>query len=247
MLNIAICDDSQTDLALICQYLKNYQNSHTQYEFHVDTYQNAETLLEALSQGREYEIFFLDILMPGRDGISLAQHMRSCNFPGLIIFLTSSPEYSLDAFRVKAMQYLLKPVSEEDFFGVLDDASEILRRMTARYLTVSVADGKQQLRFSSIVYVECKNRILYFHMADGKTLVSRTIRQSFETEIQPLLSDYRFCRPHQSFIINMTYASRLLAGEIIMEDGSGIPIAKNRIKETRKIYLDFLSSQMPEL
>lgn len=247
MLNIAVCDDSPQDLALICQYLKNYQNLHTHYEFHVDAYTSADALLKALSRRKEYEIYFLDILMPGKDGISLARYIRSHNLPSLIVFLTSSPEYSLDAFRVKAMQYLMKPIEEKEFFDVLDDASEILHKMTARYLTAALSDGRRQLRFSSIVYVECKNRILYFHMADGQSLASRTIRKSFESEMQSLLDDYRFCRPHQSFIINMNYVSRLLPLEVVMEDGTSIPISKNRVKETRKVYLDFLSSQMPEL
>lgn len=247
MLNIALCDDSAEDLALICKHLKNYQNLHKEYEFHVDIYHSSQELSDAIRNSREYDIYFLDILMPGQDGISLARTMRDAFLPGLIIFLTSSPEYSMEAFRVKAMQYLLKPVQESAFFEVLDDASEVLRKMTARYFTASLPDGKQPLRLSSIVYVECRSRILHFHMSDGQTLQSRNIRGSFETEIQPLLNDYRFCRPHHSYVINMGYIVRLLPSEIVMNDGSAVPISRKYLRETRKMYLDYLSGQMPEL
>lgn len=247
MLNIALCDDSEQDLAVICKYLKKYQNLHKEYEFHVDIYHSSQELLDSVRASKEYDIYFLDILMPGQDGISLARCIRDSFLPGLIIFLTSSPEYSMDAFRVKAMQYLLKPVQEASFFEVLDDAAEVLRKMTARYFTASLPDGRQPLRLSSIVYVECRNRILHFHMSDGQILQSRNIRGSFETEIQPLLNDYRFCRPHHSYVVNLSYAARLLPAEITMNEGSTVPISKKYLKETRKIYLDYLSSQMPEL
>lgn len=247
MLRIAICDDQPQDIALIHQYLTKYQTIHTEHDLFIDSYLSAEELLKALRQQKEYELYFLDIIMPQRDGISLARQLRDKNITSLIVFLTASPEYSLEAFGVKAMQYLLKPVNEEDVFSVMDDACEMLGRMTARYLLVSLPEGKRQIRFSAITYVECKNRILYFHLNTGEVLKTRNIRQSFEVEMHVLLEDYRFSRPHQSYIINMNYASRLMPTEIIMQDSSIIPISKKRVKEVRKEYLDFLSDQAPEI
>lgn len=247
MLRIAVCDDQPQDLALIHQYLFKYQSIHTEYDFHIEPFHSAEELLSAHSQNKEYDIYFLDILMPEKDGISLARQLREKFVSGLIIFLTASPEYSLEAFGVKAMQYLLKPVKEKDFFSVMDDAAEITAKMAARYLLVSLPEGKRQVRFSSITYVECKNRILYLHLNTGEILKTRNIRQSFEAEMSSLLEDCRFSRPHQSYIINMNYASRLQPAEIIMQDSSIIPISKKRVKEIRKEYLDFLSNQAPEL
>lgn len=247
MLRIAICDDQPQDIALIHQYLKKYQALHTEYDFFIDCYRSAEELLKALRQQKEYEIYFLDIIMPQKDGISLARELRDNHITALIIFLTSSTEYSLEAFGVKAMQYLLKPIKEEEVFSVVDDACEILGRLTVKYLLVSLPEGKRQIRFSSITYVECKNRILYFHLNTGEILKTRNIRQSFEVEMHVLLEDYRFSRPHQSYIINMNYASRLMPTEIIMQDSSIIPISKKRVKEVRKEYLDFLSDQVSEI
>lgn len=243
MLNIAVCDGFSQDLDLTCQYLKEYETLH-KCEFHIDAYASGEQLLKALSMHKKYDIYFLDVLLPDENGIHLAQNIRSRNLTGLIIFLTSSAEHCLDAFRVKAMQYLLKPVREEDFFSVLTDAFEVLQHISSRYLAVSMPDGKQQIHFSSIIYVECKNRILYFHLTNGTILVSRSIRRSFEIEMHPLLEDSRFCRPHQSFIINMHYTSRISPSEIIMKDNSAIPISKKRIKEMRLIYPEFLSRQL---
>lgn len=247
MIHIAICDDQPQDLRLICQYLKKYQQLHPGYDFHTDIFCSGEELLHTLNQQKAFDIYLLDIIMPGVSGIQLAQKIRQSNTGGVIIFLTSSPEYSLEAFGVKAMQYLLKPVDAEMFFSVMDDAANILHNIYAKTILVSLPDGKQKIHLSSIAYVECKDRVLFIHLNTGEVLKSRNIRQSFEAEMSLLLEDCRFCRPHQSYIINMNYASRLLPAEIIMQDSSLIPISKKRVKEVRKEYLDYLSGQALEL
>ena len=243
MLRIALCDDHLTDRNTMEAYLKKYGQMHPEYEISVDIYPDAAGLFGARNAGHEFDLYLLDILLPDGNGIEIAKELRKSQVNAVIIFLTSSPDYSLEAFGVKAMQYLLKPVQPEKLYSALDDAAGLTQLVLPKMMLVSSSDGKVQIRFRNICFVECWNRILHFHMLDGSVLHTRSIRHSFDKEISPLLEDGYFLKPHQSFIINMQYISRLTVNEIYMQDGSVIPVSKKRLKEIRTKYMDFISAQ----
>ena len=181
MLRIALCDDHLTDRNTMEAYLKKYGQMHPEYEISVDIYPDAAGLFGARNAGHEFDLYLLDILLPDGNGIEIAKELRKSQVNAVIIFLTSSPDYSLEAFGVKAMQYLLKPVQPEKLYSALDDAAGLTQLVLPKMMLVSSSDGKVQIRFHNICFVECWNRILHFHMLDGSvlhTLCWRTVISS---------------------------------------------------------------------
>lgn len=115
MIHIAICDDSKQERQILAALFKRYQELHaTPLQIHI--FQNGFSLLDAIDQGKRFDITILDILMPGENGIEIARNIRASGTDTEIIFLTSSPEYAVDSYEVKAQNYLLKPITEEKFF-----------------------------------------------------------------------------------------------------------------------------------
>ncbi len=117
-MKLAICDDNKNQLHSIAQMLERYVTPEGE-KVRYDLYGNALDLVSNLSSGR-YDALLMDILMPGLNGIEAARDIRQINEDIPILFLTSSPEFAVDSYRVHAFDYLMKPVDEAELFKGLE-------------------------------------------------------------------------------------------------------------------------------
>lgn len=241
MLYFAVCDDTPAETAAITELLGRYRTHHTKHQIHIRYYSDGQALLDAMAEGLNFDLYLLDILMPGMDGITLARALRAGKKYAPIVYLTSSAEHAVAAFSVHAFHYLIKPVSETDLFATLDDALATLGSRAEPVSTIHTVNGDCSLALPHIVYVEVTGHVLHYRLADGRTLHSKVLRVPFNEAAADLLSDPRFLRPHQSFLVNANHISRLLPGELVLDDGSRIPISRLRVQEVRRAYMDYLS------
>lgn len=118
-MKIAICDDDRNELLQIQTLLDLYAQER-QMEFIVKEYHSSFELASAAAN-ETFQIYLLDVLMPVLNGIDLAREIRLMDKAADILFLTSSPEFAVESYMVKASNYLLKPVQKEILFQALDD------------------------------------------------------------------------------------------------------------------------------
>ena len=112
---IALCDDEADAIQKTEDMLRNYQRKHKWLDFAIERFGNADMLLYKVKEGNYMpDLILMDIYMPDKLGIEVAGELRSIGNESKIIFLTASREHALDAFGVGAVQYLVKPVHEED-------------------------------------------------------------------------------------------------------------------------------------
>ena len=116
-MRIAICDDTIQDLHTLSALLDAYCISHPFVTY--DCYSSATELLCSMPE-HDYQVLLLDILMPGLNGIELASEIRQQNKNIKIVFLSSSPEYAVDSYAVNAFYYLLKPLSADKLYPILN-------------------------------------------------------------------------------------------------------------------------------
>ena len=101
--------------------------------------------------------------MPGENGIEIARNIRASGTDTEIIFLTSSPEYAVDSYEVKAQNYLLKPVTEEKFFASIDSIlAELDEKDTASFIIYTTEKQYSRIRVSSLVYGEVTHRTITY-------------------------------------------------------------------------------------
>ena len=115
MLKIAICDDEKEFQDAAERMLKIYMEEKG-LPFEIDSFDVASDLIDTLEKGMIYDIYLLDIYMPGMTGMSVATELRNRKVKSPIIFLTSSVDHALEAFGVDATHYLLKPYSKDSFY-----------------------------------------------------------------------------------------------------------------------------------
>lgn len=236
MIHIAICDDSKQERQILAALFKRYQELHaTPLQIHI--FQNGFSLLDAIDQGKRFDITILDILMPGENGIEIAKNIRASGADTEIIFLTSSPEYAVDSYEVKAQNYLLKPVTEEKFFASIDSIlAELDEKDTASFIIYTTEKQYSRIRVSSLVYGEVTHRTITLHLAD-QTMISAVM--TF-TEFQDILKAYPgFIYPHRSYAVNMNYIQYVTKSDIILTDGQKIPLSRNNYMKISEQFLNF--------
>ncbi|MDE7207351.1 MAG: LytTR family DNA-binding domain-containing protein [Lachnospiraceae bacterium] len=242
-MKIVVCDDSIEDLTEIERLLTKYKETNSNTNLEVEQFSDAAKLYQKIQEKELADIYILDMIMSEKTGIDIGTLIRSINRQSVIVYITSSDDFALEAYGVRAVRYLLKPVSEEQFFEALDYALSLTKLETEKIYPVKTKNGPVAIPYSKIEYIENYSRVLNIFLTDGENVKSIFIRKSFDEEIREIAQDKRFMQVHKSFLINMNYVNKLTQNTILMESGKSIPISKKRAVNVRKEYLLFVSEQ----
>ena len=242
MYQIALCDDEATELEKTEKLLGDYEKN-TDTEFMIRCFENADELLRLVRE-KVYmpDLIFMDIYMPDKKqnsypmGIEAAKELRKMNYRGRIVFLTTSKEYALEAFDVDALQYMVKPVSEEKFFTVLNSLLKDLEEERRKYILLRIEGRLVRVALNHIVYCEAQGKKQCLHLADGMQCILRMTM----TELYEQLSQCReFVRIGVAFIVNLGYIGSLNAKEICMDNGMKIYLPRGTYKGLREQYFNY--------
>jgi len=239
-MKIAVCEDNTEDRDLIQHYITSYcKKNH--FLVDIDAYDDGCALLNAYSK-ENYQVLFLDIVMAGISGIEAARKIREQNDQCLIVFITISKDYSLDAYGVDGLTYVLKPLDEKKMSKALDKCRRVLTE-SSRFITIP-ADGQGSLDIpvSQIHYIEVYNKKVIFHAGDQNFTASRMNLD----KICEMLGGEPFMRCHRSYIVNMNYIDQIKKGKFIMKNGDSVLIPLRAYKEVQTAFGRFLTKKMKE-
>ena len=135
------------------------------------TYQQA---LQRLA-GQQFDVLFLDVLMPGINGINAAREIRRYDTAVQIIFVTSSSEFAVQSYVVGAYYYQLKPIWKDSFFRLTDAVLAECRKRTQHSLILRCKSGVTRITLDSLEYCEVQGRTLVFHLLDGTVIEGELI------------------------------------------------------------------------
>lgn len=237
MLKIAICDDDLREISRISGLLNQYQ-AVKEPAFKYDSFSNAIDLLEAMRRNT-YQVLFLDVLMPGINGIEAAREIRGFNEQIKIIFLTSSKEFAVESYAVEAHYYMLKPGTAEKLFPILDKIFLGARREEDA-LQIKTASGFTRIPFEKVEFLEVFNKKLRFYLADGSIKEIRGSLSHFEGE---LLSRKKFIKVHRSYIVNMGSILTIAANQLTTCAAQTVPISRLLYPQVRETYMQYLFSE----
>jgi two-component system LytT family response regulator len=199
--------------------------------------ENVETGIESINRIQP-DIVFLDIQMPDGTGFDLLNRVKDKKFE--LIFITAFQEYAIMAIKFSALDYILKPIDDEELKTALQNAIDTvdfkkedsqfealthnLQTNQKRKLVLKTQESVHVVDLSEIIRCEADKNYTFFYLNNGKKiLVSRTLKD-FET----LLSNHGFFRVQQSHLINLEYIERYdkhEGGSVIMRDGSSVPLS----------------------
>lgn len=237
---IAVCDDQAEELDVLVNLLHQWQDEqHIPLRF--KTFRSAAELLDT-AEKEPFTLYLLDVMMPGTDGLAAAREIRRFDDAAEIVFLTSSPGFAYESYGVRALDYLLKPISAKLLFPVLTRL--FLREQKPREgLTIKCGSTLIRIPFSQLTYVEVNCKHLYFNLTDG------SVREVFGTlhEYEPLLlSRPEFMQIHRSYIVNMLQVAELSQSGVITFSGQDLPVSRRLFPQLQKDYMKLLFAQREE-
>lgn len=236
MLQIAVCDDNIDELSNMVQLINLYRASKN-FNCEYSVFSNGFELISTLEKGKRFDIYCLDIIMPGFTGIDVAKEVRGFDKNAPILFFTSSPEFALESYCVKAINYILKPISKEKLFFAFD---ELLEQMNAKKdedaVIVKSNDGIQKILISNLVFAEVIGRNVLYHLRSGKVI---ECLEAFSSVCNNLLRYGCFIKPHRSFLVNMQYVDTIENNKITLLTLSSVPVAQGKAKEIKLQYLNY--------
>lgn len=160
----AVVDDMQEDAQRLIMFLKRYQTEYG-HDMQVDVYHASFDFLEEYQS--QYDVIFLDIEMPGSDGIEVAHEIRSRDEAVGIIFVTNMGQYAIKGYEVNAIDFIVKPVGYYVFAEKMQKAISFFQKRENRNLLLSREDGIYRISVQNIQYIEKEKDDLVFHTVEG--------------------------------------------------------------------------------
>ena len=231
-LRIAVCDDESQ----ICEVMRDKLQKHffsKNINLSIQTFNSGESVLK--SDLDHIDVLFLDVDMPGINGLKTAKAIRKKNKDMIIIFLTAYSEFVFESFKVDAFRYLIKPVKDNELAETLDAVQKKICE-PEEYLSFQFQNEMYSIKYSDIIYMEGMRDKIWIHCKDRTYRWRGTFRN-----LNDMVKDRGFFQVHRSYIINMNKIRKYNSGSVFLEDDCEVPISKYRLNAFKDEYIKLWS------
>ncbi len=227
---VALCEDEQLFFDAqekACRTILDRLN----IEYHISMFSNSTDFLHAFCQEKQrYNLILLDIIMDGCSGMELAQQVREADQEAAIIFITSSKDYALEGYDVKALHYLIKPIDSELLEKLI--LSDYQNRFANHFFLLDSDLGKIQIAVKEMICMETVGRKVEVTLSDEIVYYPGKL-----TELLNELQKESFVRCHRAFALNIKKIRELRKQEAIAANGKRIPVSRTFSKEVKKAFI----------
>lgn len=225
-LNVAICDDEKIISKMIYSKLIDLRS-----EYSVDIYESGRCLLDS---EKIYDLIFLDIEMPGIDGMKTAEQLRANSSGEFIIFLSNHTEFMPDAFKVKAFRFLSKPINDKDFIeAVLQAEKEILIN---EKISFSEKGCTMLIKINDIVCVEAFGDGTFIHTVNEVIESTKSLKYWINQ-----LGNEHFYQVHKSYLVSFRHIKSIGTTQAKMHYMKElVPISRRKYTCFKKTFINYV-------
>lgn len=230
-MNIVICDDQHYFLEMMEKELRDYA-AYRDLIIRIERFESSDRLINADLSG--CDVLFLDIDMPGINGIDAARMLRE-NYPDLIlVFVTGWIEYAPAGYRVNAFRYLLKSKLSEELAVCLDEVHEQLMK-NAEMLSVNTRDRTIEVAIRNILFFEgTSQRAVLMHLNHPAKTVMCTGKLA---DYDLALAGKGFLRLQKSYLANLDNIMKIRNYTAVLRDGTELKVSEKRYSQIKKQFL----------
>ena len=227
-LNIAICDDNETDIKYIGKIIKKEFAAHNincELSLHTD----AKSLLD-VNQSQPFDVIFLDLDMPRLNGMDAASQLNKSNSAAEIIFVTNHDELVYKAYKFKALGFIRKKYLETEIEEILETLIETINSRQ-QYITFSDSGNEFKCLINDIMYMQSDD-----HYIDVITPKKKyTLRDSLNN-IENLYAHLGFIRVHSRYLVNFRYIYSIEKNTIVLNNKYQLPISRSKIAAVKEAF-----------
>ncbi|MCR5545711.1 MAG: LytTR family DNA-binding domain-containing protein [Lachnospiraceae bacterium] len=228
-MKVAIVDDEQIMTDQLSDFLSIFKNENDVI-IETEVYHSGDEFLKDFEskrvfeeKGADFDLLLLDVELPGLNGIETAKKVREHDKNVIIMFITNMAQYAIHGYDVEAIDYVLKPITYDDFALKMNKAMRYIKQNEKQQMVLNTTDdGRVPIMISDIYYIEVVSHYLKFHTKQG-VLESRGVMK----EIEKTLGEMNFFRCNQSYLVNLAYVKSIRSNEVNV-GGDSLSISRNR-------------------
>ena len=258
LVRAALCEDEEYVSDLLARSLR-MEFVANGLGLEVDCYTTGDALLAALRAGAGYDVYFLDIEMPGTNGIEVCRQIRT-DIPGaesgagaegapgipaspeaLVVFISNKEELVFQTFEVQPFRFMRKSHYVEEQSSVVRAIAAELERRRGHIVAITDSGTKQTYRVDvdQTLYVEVLGKRCQVHTTAGVIDVKCRL-----SDIEELLAGHGFLKPHRSYLVNSQFVFSMGKTELVLTDRTEIPISRNRVADVKHDFLEHMQKEL---
>lgn len=233
MIKVAIVDDVNSVCSQVEKFLNNAANKKG-IKLDISVYYSGERLCEDISNGEDFDLLFMDIELELMNGIQAVKFIREIigNERMRIVFISANTEYANDLFEHDVMNFLRKPITYKCIEDVLNKFIRVYYNDN-RAFTFNFKHKTYRINYDEILYFESDKRVVNLFTLHGEYMFYDTIEN-----VMLKIDDTRFCRIHQSYIVNLLFVDVFKLDSIEMKNHKIFPVSKSYRENIIKMQLD---------
>ena len=228
-MRIAVCDDETGEQEQLLQIIQDWNPA-----CEVECFSDGDSLFRAAGSAPPFDAAFLDIYMPGENGIDIAGSLREISPQTGIVFVTTSQNHAVNAFSLNALHYLVKPVTAQGVIEVFRRLAEARARQWET-LSFSVKGGTCTALLSQICSLESGNRVVEVSLEDGRQLKTRMPLYELEQKLGS-----HFLKINRGILVNMDHIELMGTDCCILRNGRRFFLALRKRNAICAAYNDYL-------
>lgn len=242
-MKIAVVEDDSIHAAMTVRLLEEWLEG-SDIKSEISVFSSAESYLFEWENNKVWDVLFIDIQMPGINGIELARSIRKENKKVALVFVTGITDYMQEGYEVEALHYLVKPVDSTKIAYCMERVAEVFKSavknkavlIEAEDITGGREGGRVILRLSpeDVFFMEASAHNTEIHTRDKLYRIREGISVTRKRFAQDM-----FVLCHRSFIVNLMYVSGIGKDEVTLDDGRKVPMSKRCAGAVREAFIKF--------
>lgn len=231
MIRVAIVDDNQEIVDLVYKIVVDKMGKNQEQLDNIKCFTKPVTLKYELEEKRQYDLYLLDVEMPGVNGIELAKYIRKVQENAYIVFLTSHPKFAIYSYdlSIQAYQYILKGKMKTTLPYVLEKIQNNLKNKTEQFLVIHNNIRYEKIDHQKIIrmYKEGKNTVI---VTDNEIHKKRSTLEKVLKELE----GSSFIQIERGSIVNIERVDKILRNEVHMDNGDVLEISRANVKSVKQ-------------
>ena len=221
--NVAIVEDSPEEMQRLTTFFERYESENPGTEFKISTFSDGDEICENFQC--RYDVILMDIQMKRLDGMKAAEYLRKFDDSVEIIFVTNCTQYAISGYKVRAFNYILKPMTYAVFSAEVKRFTGSIAKKREEYILISMRNNSVRLALVDIIYVESVKHKIIFHTKDAEYEIFGTMR-----DYESRLEKNNFFRCNSGYLINLMMVNGV-KDDMVNVGGYELKISRPRKKQ----------------
>ncbi len=242
MMRIAYCEDEPAQAALVRALMERW-GVRRQEPVEVVLFESAEEFMFK-NEDFPYDAVFLDIAMRQMNGMELAHAIRRKDKKLPIAFLTADKTFAIEGYEVRAVRYLLKPVTAEKLEGLLDELLSEREKRSEETICITVGENGIMKRIAEeeICYLEVAGHYTHLHLAGAPAI---RIKESLAAVVARFHSKEQFVKCHRSYVVNLAYIEKISRTDCTLTDSTILPVSRSAYQHLNEQFIAYYRGRCP--